>query len=71
MLWNEPVLIDGKPDRQEDPVITRTSDNNYIIAWIDFSNDLDGNVYAQKIDGNGQRMWQDGVSQYVTSLLFR
>lgn len=60
MLWNEPVLIDGKPDRQEDPVITRTSDNNYIIAWIDFSNDLDGNVYAQKIDGNGQRMWQDG-----------
>ena len=44
LVWGEPLLIDGKIDRQEDPVITRTSDNNYIIAWIDFSDDLDGNV---------------------------
>ena len=28
LVWGEPVLIDGKVDRQEDPVITRTSDNN-------------------------------------------
>ena len=41
----KPVLIDGKPDRQEDPVITRTSDNNY-HRRIDFY-DEDGNVYAQ------------------------
>ncbi len=60
MVWGEPVLIDGKPDRQEDPVITRTSDNNYVIAWIDFSADLDGNVYAQKIDGEGNLLWQEG-----------
>ena len=48
MVWGSPVLIDGKPDRQEDPVITRTSDNNYIIAWIGFYDGQDGNVYAQK-----------------------
>jgi len=60
MVWSEPVLIDGKPDRQEDPVITRTSDNNYVIAWIDFSADLDGDVYAQKIDGEGNLLWQEG-----------
>jgi len=60
MVWGDPVLIDGKPDRQEDPVITRTSDNNYIIAWIDFSEDLDGDVYAQKINANGELMWQEG-----------
>ena len=60
MVWGEPVLIDGKPDRQEDPVITRTSDNNYVIAWIDFSADLDGDVYAQKIDGEGNLLWQEG-----------
>ena len=23
MAWNEPLLVDGKPDRQEDPVITK------------------------------------------------
>jgi hypothetical protein len=60
MVWGEPVLIDGKPDRQEDPVITRTNDNNYVIAWIDFSADLDGDVYAQKIDGEGNLLWQEG-----------
>jgi hypothetical protein len=60
MTWNEPILIDGKPDRQEDPVITATSDGNYIIAWIDFSDDLDGNVYAQKINNQGQLLWAAG-----------
>lgn len=60
MVWGEPVLIDGKPDRQEDPTITRTSDNNYVIAWIDFFDDPDGNVYAQKINADGQRLWQEG-----------
>lgn len=60
MVWGQPLLVDGKPDRQEDPVITRTSDGNYIIAWIDFSDDLDGNVYAQKISESGQLLWPDG-----------
>ena len=60
LVWGSPVLVDGKPDRQEDPVITRTSDNNYIIAWIDFSDDLDGNVYAQKLNNNGELLWQPG-----------
>ena len=60
MVWGDPLLIDGKPDRQEDPVITRTSDGNYIIAWIDFYDDLDGNVYAQKINNNGDLLWQEG-----------
>jgi len=67
MVWGEPVLIDGKPDRQEDPVITMTSDNNFIIAWIDFSDDLDGNVYAQKIDANGQLLWPAGGKPVCTA----
>ncbi|MBP7194269.1 MAG: T9SS type A sorting domain-containing protein [Candidatus Cloacimonetes bacterium] len=60
MVWGEPLLVDGKPDRQEDPVVTRTSDNYYVIAWIDFSDDLDGSVYAQKVNADGQLMWQTG-----------
>ena len=59
-VWGDPLLIDGKPDRQEDPMITMTSDNNFVIAWIDFSDDLDGNVYAQKINTQGQLLWQTG-----------
>ncbi len=60
MVWGEPLLVDGKPDRQEDPVITKTTDGNYIIAWIDFYDDLDGNVYAQKVSPTGQLLWQTG-----------
>jgi hypothetical protein len=60
MVWGQPLLVDGKPDRQEDPVITRTSDNNFIIAWIDFSNDPDGSVFAQKVNSNGVLMWPTG-----------
>jgi len=60
LVWEQPVLIDGKIDRQEDPVITKTSDDNFIIAWIDFSNDVDGNIYAQKINNAGQLLWQTG-----------
>jgi hypothetical protein len=64
--WGEPLLVDNKTDRQEDPVITRTSDGNYIIAWIDFSSDLDGDVYAQKINGQGQLLWPAGGKPVCT-----
>lgn len=60
LVWGQPLLVDGKPDRQEDPVITKTSDGNFIIAWIDFSDDLDGSVYAQKVSTTGQLLWQTG-----------
>ncbi len=66
LVWGEPILIDGKVDRQEDPVITRTSDGNYIIAWIDFAFDLDGDVYAQKINDAGQLLWQEGGKPVCT-----
>lgn len=67
MVWGDPVLIDGKADRQEDPVITKTSDGNYIIAWIDFFDDPDGNVYAQKINNQGQLLWPAGGKPVCTT----
>jgi len=58
--WGDPLVVDDKFDRQEDPVITKTSDGNFIIAWIEYSFDQDGDVYAQKINTNGQLLWQQG-----------
>ncbi len=68
MVWGSPLLVDGKPDRQEDPVVCRTSDDNYMIAWIDFSNDLDGNVYAQKVNAQGQLLWGTGGKPVCTAV---
>jgi hypothetical protein len=60
-VWgNEPTIIDNKIDRQEDPVIIRTSDDGFVIAWIDFSLDQDGDVFAQKISSSGEILWQEG-----------
>lgn len=67
-VWGEePLLVDGKEDRQEDPVIIKTSDGNYIIAWIDFSLDQDGDVFAQKINNSGELLWQEGGVPVCTS----
>jgi len=66
MVWGEPLLVDGKPDRQEDPVIVKTSDGNFIIAWIEFDFDQDGDVYAQKINTQGQLLWQQGGKPVCT-----
>jgi hypothetical protein len=59
-LWDSPVLVDGKVDRQEDPVVISTSDNHVIVAWIDFSNQIAGDVYAQKINADGELQWATG-----------
>lgn len=63
LLWGESgVLVDGKDDRQEDPVVITTSDGNAIIAWIDFYHDpIYGGVYAQKISPTGELLWDDSV----------
>ncbi len=57
-LWGaNGLVVSNKPDRQEDPVIVTTSDNCVIIAWVDFSDDKDGNVYAQKLNSSGEMLW--------------
>ncbi len=56
----EPTTIDNKSDRQEAPVIVKTSDGNFVIAWIDYSLDQDGDVFAQKINNAGELLWQEG-----------
>ena len=60
IIWNEPILIDGKLNHQDEPVIIQTSDNNFVIAWIDYFNEQAGDIYAQKISSQGQLLWQSG-----------
>ncbi|PID29285.1 MAG: hypothetical protein CSB55_02015 [Candidatus Cloacimonadota bacterium] len=59
-LWDTPVIVDAKIDRQEDPVVIETTDNQVIVAWIDFSNQIAGDVYAQKINAEGELQWTEG-----------
>ncbi len=63
LLWGEEgVLVNGEIDRQEDPVVINSGDGGVIIAWVDFRNEEAGDVYAQKLDENGNLLWNtDGV----------
>ncbi|MBW6516022.1 MAG: T9SS type A sorting domain-containing protein [Candidatus Cloacimonetes bacterium] len=63
VLWGPSgVMVDGKDDRQEDPVVIKTSDGNAIIAWIDFHFDsVNGGVFAQKINPQGELLWDESV----------
>lgn len=60
-MWGEnDLVIDNKVNRQEDPVIIRTTDNCVIVAWVDYSADEAGDVYAQKISSDGNLLWATG-----------
>ncbi len=61
-VWgDDPVLVDGKSDRQEDPVIIATSDGGMIIAWVEFNlQPLYGDIFAQKLNADGELLWQEG-----------
>lgn len=53
----EGLLVNGEINRQEDPVIIGNDDGSVIIAWVDFRNEDAGDVYAQKLDTNGDFVW--------------
>ncbi len=60
ILWQTPILVDSKPSRQANPVISRTTDNNFVIAWWEYNASDDTTIRAQKITSNGQLLWSAG-----------
>lgn len=62
LLWGPlGLVVDNKPDRQEDPMVIASSDGNVIVAWVDFAFDPDGDIWANKISPAGTKLWGDGV----------
>jgi hypothetical protein len=62
-MWGgDGVLICGAVDQQEYPVIASDNAGGAIIAWADFRNGLKWDVYAQRVNAEGQVQWaQHGV----------
>jgi hypothetical protein len=57
-LWGtNGILVNGEINRQEDPVVIGVGNGAVIVAWIDFRYSDAGDVFAQKLDSNGNRMW--------------
>ncbi len=60
LLWQQPIVVENKPFPQTHPVITRTTDNNFVIAWLEIIPSGEMNIRAQKITSNGQILWSAG-----------
>ncbi len=60
LLWgDDAILVNGEINRQEDPVVIDTGDGGVVIAWVDFRNEDAGDIYVQKLDGNGNLLWDN------------
>ncbi len=60
-VWTVPVLLDNGAKAQFNPVITRTSDNCYIIVYVEYQNEDTGILKAQKLDNGGTLLWTAGL----------
>ncbi len=61
-LWgDEGKLISRAVGRQEDSDVIYVGDGNWIFAWVDYRRTpnifVAGDVYAQKVDSNGDPLW--------------
>lgn len=62
-LWAENgILVSGYWGRQEDPHVMPAGNGEWIISWIDYRFDWEildnGDVFIQKLDADGNRLWQ-------------
>jgi hypothetical protein len=59
------LIVNDGPIRQEDPVLISDGQGGAIISYIDFANDLAGDIYVNRLSdgsGSGELMWgDDGV----------
>jgi hypothetical protein len=55
------LIVNDEIIRQEDPVLITDGSGGAIISWIDFRNDLAGDIYVNRIidgeDGDGELAW--------------
>ena len=62
-MWPLPIAITASPGNQDNPIIIRHSENEYIIIYEDYQNNQTCTLRAAKINHNGVHYWgAEGVS---------
>jgi len=59
LLWENDVLICGVAGEQREIRAVAGSDGTVIVCWEDERNNFDLDIYAQKIDVEGNLLWQE------------
>jgi len=60
-IWTQTLRL-ARPDAvsQDCPAVTTDGSGNIIVVWEDYGNG-DGDIYAQRLDVSGNRLWAAGV----------
>lgn len=68
VLWGDDgLLVNGQINRQEDPVVIGVGNGEVIIAWVDFRYSDAGDIFAQKLDANGNLQWDANGVELCTA----
>ncbi|MCF6157023.1 MAG: hypothetical protein E3K32_00300 [wastewater metagenome] len=68
LLWKkEGVLVCGTSGAQSAPVIVEDGTGGVIVAWLDFRKSY-ADIYAQRIDGSGNVLWEKRGVPLCTAL---
>ena len=59
-IWQENgVIVSAATIRQEDPDLIADGFGGFLISWVDFRDDSLGDVWAQRLDSDGNSLWDD------------
>ena len=62
-IWNSPLLISPSEGMQGIPRVASDNENGFIVVWQIYENFINDQIFAQRINSNGDKIWkEDGVS---------
>ena len=61
------VVVSDASNSQEKPKISPDATGNFIITWLDKRYENDGDIFAQRIDLDGNTLWSSDLEVYVNA----
>ncbi len=62
-IWDSPLLITPSEGMQGIPRVVSDNENGIIIVWQIYENFINDQIYAQRINPDGKKLWkEDGIS---------
>ena len=58
-VWDAPIVVSLLEGMQGIPLVASDQDGGLIVAWQIYENFINDNLYAQRIDPNGRKLWTD------------
>ena len=58
-VWPEPIRVSPDEGTQGEPQAVSDDNGGIIIVWQNYTNFINDDLYAQRVDSGGRRLWQE------------